>query len=314
MKLHTGSQANPMASVAGQASNASSVVSDSEISGESAVLDRPIGDIIRQTNQLTVEQVEQVLAYQKESGVRFGEAAIALGLATGEDVLWALSQQFHYPYAADQRNHLNAELVVAKNPFSFRSEAFRAIRSQLMMRVFTADMSHRAVAVVSPDSGDGKTYFAANMAIAFSQLGGRTLLVDADMRSPRQHELFGIDNATGLSGILSGRTMVNVIRPVNELPSLFVLPVGAVPPNPLELVERPAFALLMRELTSKFDYVVVDTPAYSHGADAPVIAARCGAVLAIAREGQSKMTSLHDLVDALRETPAKLCGVIMNEY
>jgi protein-tyrosine kinase len=314
MKLHSSSQANPMASTAGQASNATTVVSESDVGDESAVLDRPIGEIIRQTNQLTADQVEQVLAYQRERGIRFGEAAIALGLATGEDVLWALSQQFHYPYAADQRNHLHDELVVAKNPFSFRSEAFRAIRSQLMMRVFTADMPHRAVAVVSPDSGDGKTYFAANMAIAFSQLGGRTLLVDADMRSPRQHDLFGIDNATGLSGILSGRTMVNVIRPVNELPSLFVLPVGAVPPNPLELVERPAFALLMRELTSKFDYVVVDTPAYTHGADAPVIAARCGAVLAIAREGKSKMTALHDLVDALRETPAKLCGVIMNEF
>jgi protein-tyrosine kinase len=314
MKLHSSSQANPMANATSQASNAASVVSDSGVRDESTVLDRPIGEIIRQTNQLTADQVEQVLAYQRESGVRFGEAAIALGLATGEDVLWALSQQFHYPYAVDQRNHLNDELVVAKNPFSFRSEAFRAIRSQLMMRVFTADMPQRAVAVVSPDSRDGKTYFAANMAIAFSQLGGRTLLVDADMRSPRQHELFGIDNATGLSGILSGRTMANVIRPVHELPSLFVLPVGAIPPNPLELVERPAFALLMRELTSKFDYVVVDTPAYAHGADAPVIAARCGAVLAIAREGQSRMTALHDLVDALRETPAKLCGVIMNEF
>lgn len=290
------------------------VARDAEPSPSDATHERYIGEIIRQTNQLNLEQIDQVLTYQKEKGMRFGEAAIALGFATGEDVLWALSQQFHYPYAADQRNHLNDELVLAKAPFSQRAEAFRAVRTQLVMRVFTPESGQRVLAVVSPDSGDGKTYFAANMAVALSQLGGRTLLIDADMRNPRQHEVFGIDNSSGLSNILSGRARVNVIRPVTELPSLFVLPLGPIPPNPLELLERPAFGLLLQELAAKFDYLVVDTPAFVHGSDASVIAARCGSALAIVRQGRSSVRITRELLDEIRQTPARLCGVVVNDH
>lgn len=279
-----------------------------------ALHDRAIGDIIAEANKLTTEQVERILAHQKAHGLRFGEAAVSLGLAKSEDVLWALSQQFHYPYAPGGGPAPNAELVLAAKPFSDQAESFRVLRSQINMKLYGADTPRRALAVISPDNGDGKTFFAANLAIAFSQLGGRTLLVDADMRSPRQHDIFGMDTSTGLSGILSGRSERNVIRPVRDLPSLFVMPVGTVPPNPTELVERPAFALLMRELVSKFDHVIVDTPAAIHGADYAVIAARCGAALALARKGSTRVASLQSLVGALSNTPTELAGVVMNEY
>ncbi|MFG6487516.1 polysaccharide biosynthesis tyrosine autokinase [Roseateles sp. BYS78W] len=279
-----------------------------------ALHDRAIGDIIAEANKLTADQVERILAHQKSHGLRFGEAAVSLGLAKGEDVLWALSQQFHYPYAAGTGPAPSDELVLAAKPFSDQAEAFRVLRSQINMKLYSADAPRRAVAVISPDKRDGKTFFAANLAIAFSQLGGRTLLVDADMRSPRQHEIFGLDNSSGLSGILSGRSETNVIRPVRDLPSLFVMPVGTLPPNPTELVERPAFALLMRELVTKFDHVIVDTPAAVHGADYAVIAARCGAALALARKGVTRVAALQGLVGALGNTPTELAGVVMNEH
>ena len=98
------------------------------------------------------------------------------------------------------------------------------------------------------------------------------------------------------------------------MPSLFVLPVGITPPNPVELVERPAFGLLMRELSSKFDHVIVDTPALIYGSDATVIAARCGSAIVIARRHESRVGELQDLVAMLSGTPAKLAGVIMNDY
>jgi len=93
-----------------------------------------------------------------------------------------------------------------------------------------------------------------------------------------------------------------------------VLPVGTTPPNPLELVERPAFGLLMRELTSKFDYVLVDTPAAVYGADANVIAARCGAALVVVRKDKGRVADLQDMVANLAETTTKLPGVIVNEF
>lgn len=278
------------------------------------VHDRSIGDILRETVHLTSEQVEEILAYMREKGVRFGDAAVALELASADDVLRALSQQFHYPYAAEDRRRVSPELVALNQPFSAQAEAFRAIRSQVMLRVFEDGEQRRALAVISPDSGDGKTFFCANLAITLAQLGGRTLIVDADLRGPRQHEVFGVENTAGLSSLLAGRADSQVFQQVVGVPGLFVLPVGVTPPNPLELIERPAFGILMRELTAKFDHVIVDTPAAVYGADAQVVATRCGAALVVARRDQSRVGALQDLVGSLSEGPARLAGVVMNEF
>ena len=151
---------------------------------------RSIGSIISETRNLGAEQVEKILKHQREKGIRFGEAAISLGYAGIDDVMYALSQQFHYPYAAQSQRQANPELVALNQPFGVQAESFRAIRSQIMMRLFNEGQDRRAIAVVSPDSGDGKTFFAANLAVTLAQLGGRTLLVDADLRGPRQHEVF----------------------------------------------------------------------------------------------------------------------------
>ena len=239
---------------------------------------------------------------------------MALGLATDADIVFALSQQFHYPYTPEDRRGVNRELVMSAQPFSKQAEAFRAIRSQLMMRVFNPSEPKRALAVLSPNNGDGKTFFVANLGVAMAQLGGRTLVVDADMRGPRLHQMFGIPNSSGLSGILSGRQEDNVIYQAPDIPSLFVMPVGVTPPNPLELIERPAFRLLMGELLRKFDHVIVDTPAAQHGMDAAVVAAKCGAALAIARKDHSQVVAVNELVSNIGASTAKLAGVIINEY
>lgn len=280
----------------------------------SAVLDRSIGDILSELRNLTAEQVERVLRHQQENGVRFGEAAVTLGLVSKEDVLFALSQQFHYPYAPEEKRINTPELVTLNEPFGARAEYFRALRTQLTMRAFAEGDMRRAVAIISPDTGDGKTYCAANLAVTLAQLGGRTLLVDADMRGPRLHQVFGLPNKTGLSGILMGRADRQVIQQVAGVPSLFVLPVGTTPPNPLELAERPAFGLLMRELAAKFDHVLVDTPAAIYGSDASVIAARCGLALIVARKNKAKIDLLQDLAASFAGSPAKLVGVVMNEF
>src|SRR5689334_7097189 len=144
---------------------------------------RAIGELIRDARNLSAEDVERISKYQREHKMRFGEAAIALGLANAEDVLFALSQQFEYAYADEDRRRANPELVALTQPFGHQAEAFRAIRSQILLRTHTEDETQRrALAVVSPDTGDGKTYFCANLAVALAQLGAKVLVVDADMR------------------------------------------------------------------------------------------------------------------------------------
>jgi chain length determinant protein tyrosine kinase EpsG len=287
---------------------------DATTTNDSPVLDRSIGDIIRQARQLSEAQIDSVLSYQREHGLRFGEAAIALKLASRDDVLWALSQQFHYPYAPSDGAGFNPELVAAVDPFNVQTEAIRGIRSQLMLGVMGPDQPRRALAVVSPNVGDGKSFFAANLAIAFSQVGGRTLLIDADMRTPRQHLLFGVPNESGLSSILAGRTETSAIHLVQDLPSLFVLPVGTLPPNPLELLQRPSFSLLLQELISKFDHIVLDTPANTLGSDSRVVAAKAGVSMVIARRGKTQVQAVNSMVHELTRGPSTFAGVVINDH
>lgn len=279
-----------------------------------AVHDKAIGQILAELRQLGPEQVERVLRHQRQNGLRFGEAAVALGLVESDDVLYALSRQFHYPYAPKERRQDSPDLVALNEPFSYRAETFRALRSQLMSRLWGKAGPKRALAVISADIGDGKTYCVSNLAVAMAQLGGHVLLVDADLRNPRAHQVFHVDNARGLSGILSGRSEQNLIQPVAGVEGLYVLPSGITPPNPLELVERPAFGLLLAELSTKFDHVLVDTPAAAHGADAGVIASRCGVALVVARRNASRVTALQDLVGSLNDATVQVAGVVMNEW
>jgi capsular exopolysaccharide synthesis family protein len=167
---------------------------------------------------------------------------------------------------------------------------------------------------VSPSSGDGKTFLSANLAVALAQMGGRTVLVDADLRGPRQHEVFRVPNTTGLSSVLAGHVDSTVIQQVPDTSNLFIMPVGVTPPNPLELIERPAFRMLLLELTTSFDHVIVDTPAGVYGVDAQVIASRCGAALVMARKNESRVATLQKFVSTLSDSTACIAGVIMNDY
>lgn len=280
---------------------------------------RVIGDILREMRRLSSAQMEQIVAHQRSHGMRFGEAAVALGHATPDDVMYALSLQYNYPYASRDKRSDNPELVMLNQPFSPQAESIRAMRSQILLMLrqpgdTDTTPQRRALAVISPNRGDGKTYFAANLAISLAQLGRRVAAVDADLRNPRLHEVFGINNSYGLSSILSGRHGTNIVKPVSGVANLFVLPVGSVPPNPMELVEGTGFGLLLHELLAKFDHVIVDTPASSHGADNAVIATRCGAALVVVREDKARANDVQELVRVLSVGSTRLIGAVMNEY
>jgi len=273
--------------------------------------ERSMGSLIRRRKALSEEQLEDILVHQREHRLRFGDSAVALQLASPDDVLWALSQQFDYAYASEGECARSPELVVSNDPFGAQAEAFRELRAQL---VLDAGASHSALAVASPEAGEGKSFVAANLAITFSQLGGRTLLLDADLRAPRQAALFALAARGGLSDILAGRMSIDVIHQIPGLPSLYVLPAGTLPPNPQELLQRPGFGVLMAKLLDRFDHVLVDTPAWARAADARVVAAHCGRALVVGRRSHTRLARMNTLIASLARSNVHLAGVVMNEH
>jgi protein-tyrosine kinase len=274
---------------------------------------RSIGAILVDTGRLSPEAAERILRVQKEQGKRFGDAAVELGLLSEDDIRFALASQFDYPYLPAGDNSLSHELVAAYKPFSPVVEQLRALRSQLMLRWFDAERDRKALAVVSPGSGEGRSFIAANLAIVFSQLGERTLLIDADLRAPRQHQLFKLGNGAGLSGLLAGRANSDAVVRIPTLLGLSVLPAGAVPPNPQELLGRPAFIETLQTLARDFDVVIIDTPAGQQYADAQTVAARAGAAIMLARKDSSALGDLAQLAGNIQQSGATLVGSLLND-
>jgi chain length determinant protein tyrosine kinase EpsG len=271
---------------------------------------RPLGAYLRDAGKLTEDDIARVAACQGERGLRFGEAAVALRLLADADVRAALAAQFDYPLGADG---IDAEVVVAADPFGAKAEAFRELRSRLLLEVLP-ESGPFALAVVSAHAGEGRTYLAANLAAAFSQLGSRTLLIDADLRGGRLDRVFRTSASTGLSHVLAGfADHGDAVHRIGSLGSLCFMPAGALPPNPAELLQRPAFEALLSALKQKFDRVVLDTSAASRGPDCRVVAARCTASLVVARRNEARMHDLQRLVEALDRGPARIAGVVMNE-
>lgn len=271
-----------------------------------------IGAILIDSGRLSNGNAEKILTLQRENGMRFGEAGRELGLLTEDDVRFALSVQFRYSYIPSGSS-LSHELVAAYQPDSLAVEELRMLRSQLMLRWFNNSAERKGLAVVSAGSGDGRSYIAANLAIVFSQLGERTLLVDADMRVPRQHRLFSLGKRAGLSDILVGRAGSEAIVNIEALPNLSVLSAGAIPPNPQELLGRQSFSRLLMALGDDFDVIIIDTPPASACADAHTVAVRTGAALIVARQGKSSMAELAQFTRSLREFGVTLVGSVLND-
>ena len=274
---------------------------------------RNIGALLIDAGRLSAEDAEKVLRLQKERDLRFGDAALQLKLLTEDDIRFALSRQFDYPYLPAGDQSLSQELVAAYRPFTGPVERLRALRSQLMLRWFDGAPERKALAVVSPGNGDGRSFIAANLAIVFSQLGERTVLVDADMRKPRQHALFHLGNHSGLSDVIAGRAGPEAVVRIPSLLGLSVLPAGAPPPNPQELLGRPAFVELLLGLGKNFDTIIIDTPATDDCADAQTVAARAGAAMIVARKNLTLAGELLELTRSLQQSGVELVGSALND-
>jgi receptor protein-tyrosine kinase len=280
--------------------------------------DRRIGAILLAEGKITSAEVDRVLQFSEAKSLRFGEAAVRLGLITEGEVRFALSKQYDFPMLMPGKEVVEGEpsreLVAAFAPYHPRTEEIRAIRTQLLIRWYRREAGQNALVVASPHKGEGRSYVAANLAIVFSQLGARTLLVDADMRNPRQHKIFGLPGGLGLSALLSGRGEQTATFPIPGLTRLSVLPAGALPPNPQELLSRMTFTTLVKDMQSLYDVVIIDTPPASAYADAQAIAFRAGNAVVLARKNHTSVDATSRVVKDLAGTGARVVGTVINQY
>jgi len=282
-----------------------------------ATAPRSIGDILVAGGRLRPADLQRILDTQAKNNTPFGEAAIALNLLTKDDIDQALSQQFNYAYLSPSDTRLSPELVAAYQPFGVVSENLRAVRSQLMLRWFNGDPARKVLAVVSAGAGEGRSFIAANLAIVFAQQGQRTLLIDADLRAKPgrgQQHLFKLERGHGLSAVLAERTSLGeAAQAVPGLTSLMVLPAGAVPPNPQELLGQASFGQLLHSAAQQFDVILIDTPAGADFADDELVAARAGAALIVARKNTTLLPATTQLARRLQGSGVALVGSVLND-
>lgn len=276
--------------------------------------DRRIGTILHGNGVLNFDEIDEVLAAQKQKGTRFGETAVRLGLIGVDDLRRAIAEQYDLPHLAPDNKRISRELVVASEPFHRCAEQIRALRAQLLVRWANGAIRGRMLAITSPGPREGRSYLAANLAVAFAQLGEHTLLIDADLRRPRQHRIFNVDDSIGLSAVLSGRADNTAIVSLREFGNLSLLPAGAPAPNPLELLSRDAFVILLHELQRDFQVILLDTPPAQLCADAQTIVFRAGSALVLARKDHTRLADTSRLIDNIRDTGARIAGAIFNTY
>jgi protein-tyrosine kinase len=275
---------------------------------------RAFGSILVEKGRLSAADSDEIQRYASIHGIRFGDAALKLKLLTQDDIDFAVAQQFNYAILnRGGEGGVADDVVAAYNPQSELLEPLRALRSQLTYRWFN-DSDHKAVAITSPGRREGRSWLAANLAVVFAQIGERTLLVDADMRHPRQHELFNLGNAVGLSALLTGRAGRETARRIHPQLRLFVLPAGALPPNPQELLGRPTFDLVVERFMEQFDVIIFDTPAAVETADAQIIARRAGAALILAQLNVTRHAQLTSVMQTLTQTGVNVIGSVTNDH
>ena len=209
---------------------------------------------------------------------------------------------------------VSSELVVARDPFHPRAEELRALRTQLLIRWAQAGAGRRVLLVASASPREGRSYVAANLALAFAQLGERTLLIDADLRAPRQHRIFDAPEAGGLAAVLTGRAGRGALLPMPELGPFSLLPAGRCASNPQELLLGPALAGLLDKLAGEFGVIVIDSPPAKLYADAQGLAFRAGNVVLLARRNHTRMADAYRTARELGVTGARIVGTVFNAF
>jgi protein-tyrosine kinase len=294
--------------------------------------DEELSRTLVQLNRLSQDAVEQINVLMQTLHLRFAEAALQSGAVSQQELEeaqeWMGKRGLGKPgglieemmrRTARKRDVIlwehdqlepAAELILPHQPDHPYSESMRSLRTELLLR---CKASRGIITVLSPCSGDGRSRLAAELAIAFAQLERRTLLVDADLRKPSLHRLFGTENDMGLAQALT-KSGPHHFHGINGLPEMALITSGEVPKNPLELISGRGFERAIREWRRNFEFVILDTPPVTRYSDAVATAAVTGNVLLLGRAKATKFKNLHDVCRNLSAAHCRILGATINSF
>ena len=202
-------------------------------------------------------------------------------------------------------------LIAHSFPESKISEEFRTIRTNV--HFVTNEQKHKIVLITSPNTGEGKSTTAANLAVSMSQQNEKVLLIDANLRKPSTHFIFNVTNSVGLTDVLTGKTTLNEAVIDSEIGSLEVLPSGKLPNNPAELLSSPMMKELLQEAAKEYDSVIIDSSSVLEVTDTKILASLCDGVLLVLYKGNTQLEKAAEAKKVLEFSKAKISGVILNE-
>ncbi len=204
-----------------------------------------------------------------------------------------------------------AGLLTFVDPKSHLAESARSLRTSLVFS--TAEGAPRVLHFTSANPGEGKTTAATNAAIAFAQTGSKVLLIDGDLRNPSLHRLFSLSNHSGLTHFLAGEVKPADIAQPTQVPRLFTITSGPLPPNPVELLSSAKMLDLLRQAAERFDHVILDSPPVIGLADALVLANLARATIFVVAPGSTRKGELDGAVKRLKSANARILGAVLQK-
>jgi exopolysaccharide transport family protein len=202
------------------------------------------------------------------------------------------------------------ELITYGHPKSMLSEAYRNIRTSILLSF--SEKPPKKIAITSPNPSEGKTTTVINTAIALSQTGAQVLIIDADLRKPRIHKIFNHENGLGLSNFLSGHGDLESVVKKSEVPNLFYIPSGPIPPNPSELLGSILFKKMVESLEARFDHIILDSPPVLGFADSIILSNSVDGVILTVLGGKTPRETLQRAKEVLQQVDTKILGVVIN--
>ncbi len=272
---------------------------------------KTIGSLLLEAGKIRAEDADRIIKAQKQYELKFGDAAVKLGLITQEDIQHVVSQQFDFDRLSSDDNTVDKSVIAAFQSFGNDVDRLRGLRSQLSLRWFT---DNKLLVIAPVQNKGGASYIAANLAVLFSQLGQKTLLIDADMRQPSQTKRFKLKNKSGLSDILADRAGLEVIETHSKLTNLSLMSAGTIPPNPLELLGQSKIKQILGELQTHYDVILLDAPAILEHCDAQTLSAICHGTMLVAKRHATLVSAIEKAKQKIIVAGAEPVGIVLNEF